>query len=195
MVKFDRAELLEFVRAMDRNLDGKAEVWIIGGAAAAIEHGALKRTSDIDVILAIGADIGSAAVAAVAETGLIVHVSGVTVATMPDGFEARMRPARGLRLRNLTLMVPDKYDLVLSKIAADRPHDLDVVEEICNKHHLSFTTLKKRFEEEVWNVSASGSRNLALSFVVAVARLYDQDLARQLAEKYGVPSPSLKVRK
>lgn len=187
--KFDRAELLSFVRAIDRNLEGKVEVWVIGGAAAAIEHGASKRTADIDVIHA-SASLDSALEAAVLETGLPVVVSGVGIAIMPDGFESRMRRARGLHLSNLILMIPEKYDLVLSKIAADRPHDLDVVEEIHREHRLSLATLTKRFEEEVWKVSASSERSLALSFVVAVSRLFGFKEAAKLATRYGVPTPT-----
>ena len=159
MKTFGRREILTFVRSMDESLKKKATLWIVGGAAAAIQYGAQKKTGDIDFIYSKGdaSDIGRASEEAAAKTGFPIAVSGAAagVTVMPDGFEGRLVDARGLKLSKLTLKVPDKYDLVLSKIAADRPHDMEVVAEVHQRHRLSLATLVERFDGEVLNVSAS----------------------------------------
>jgi hypothetical protein len=185
---FGRREILRFVRSMDESLKKKATLWIVGGAAAAIQYGAQKKTGDIDFIYAKGdaSDIGRASESAAAKTGFPIAVSGAAagVTVMPDGFEGRLVDARGLKLSKLSLKVPDKYDLVLSKIAADRPHDLEVVMEIHKRHKLSRSTLVERFESEVLNVSASGPRRLASAFVSAVSQLFGDAAASELEGRY-----------
>lgn len=159
-------------------------------------YGAEGMTSDIDVLSLAGSQtVFSRAVdRAREETGLAVGVSAAAVFTPPDGFEDRLRAARGLRMQRLTFKVPDKYDLALSKIAASgqRPHDLEAVARMHEKHHLSRKALVDRFEAEMQNVSVADSRQLSLTMAIAVARLYGYEAGKGLAEKYGVPAPRLK---
>ncbi len=125
-----------------------------------------------------------------------MSVSPATVTVIPDRFEGRLRPARGLRLRRLKFIVPEKYDLALSKIAAsmNRPHDLDAVLELHAKHRLSRRVLLARFDEEMARVSVTDERQLALAFAVAVAELYGDEAGRQVAGVYDVPAPKLKAK-
>ena len=196
---FDRRQLLTFLRAVDRNLESDAAVVVVGGAALSVAYGVEKRTSDIDVIDLVkgsNADLSNAVSKARKETGLAVSVSPATVTVIPDRFEGRLRPARGLRLRRLKFIVPEKYDLALSKIAAsmNRPHDLDAVLELHARHRLSKRVLLARFDGEMARVSVTDERQLALAFAVAVAELYGDEAGRQVAGAYDVPAPKLKAK-
>jgi len=196
VTRFGRAQLVAFLRAIDRNLTADVEILVVGGAAVVVGYGAEAMTSDIDVLKMVGSKeaFGEAVHNARQETGLAVGVSGATVFTSPDGFEERVRSARGLHMERLTFKVPEKYDLALSKIAASgqRPHDLEAVERMHVKHHLSRMTLVERFEREMRNVSVLDSRQLSLTVAIAVARLYGYEEGKELARKYGVPVPRLK---
>ncbi|HTQ76376.1 MAG TPA: DUF6036 family nucleotidyltransferase [Burkholderiales bacterium] len=193
---FDRQQLLTFLRAIDRNLRSEVEVVVVGGAALSIAYGVEKRTSDIDVIELKGSneDLARALRLAWEDTGLAVAISPATVTVIPDQFEGRLRKARGLRLRRLKFVVPEKYDLALSKIAAStaRPHDLDAVLDLHDKHRLSRNQLLARFDAEMARVSVADERQLALTMAVAVAELYGDQSAREFARRYGVPLPKLK---
>ena len=196
---FDRRQLLTFLRAVDRNLESDAAVVVVGGAALSVGYGVETRTSDIDVIDLVrgsNADLSTAVSKARKETGLAVSVSPATVTLIPDRFEGRLRPARGLRLRRLKFIVPEKYDLALSKIAASmtRPHDLDAVLELHARHRLSKKVLLARFDGEMARVSVADERQLALAFAVAVAELYGDEVGREVAGVYGVPAPKLKAK-
>jgi hypothetical protein len=193
--QFGRKEILAFVRAMDANLSHKTTLVVVGGAAAAIQYDVERPTGDIDLVHILDgseSDVDAAAKAAVEKTGMEISVSGAAagVAILPDGFEDRLVDARDLKLKRLTIKVPDKYDLVLSKIAADRPHDTEVVEELHKRHKLALGKLTKRFEAEMLNVSPAGARRMASAFVAAVAQLFGSAAAAELEAKYS----SMKLR-
>jgi Nucleotidyltransferase of unknown function (DUF6036) len=195
VTRFDRSQLVTFLRAIDRNLTADIKIVVVGGAAVVVGYGAEAMTSDIDVLSLAGSErIFSRAVdSARKETRLAVGVSGAAIFTSPDGFEDRLRSARGLRMQRLTFKVPEKYDLALSKIAASgqRPHDLEAVERMHQKHPLSRRALVERFEAEMQNVAVSDPRQLSLTMAIAVARLYGYEAGKKLAQKYGVPVPRL----
>ncbi len=192
MKRFDRAELLAFVRAVDRHLDDKVEILIIGGAAASIAYEAGVHTADLDVLeLRRGsADaLGRAAEGARRDTGLGVSISGAAVASLPDEFETRIRAVRGLRLENLSILVPDKYDIALSKTVRGYPHDLDAIEGIHAHHALSRKTLVHRFQTELLKTAVADPRKLALNMAMVAGRLYGFEEGRRLALTWGVPIP------
>jgi len=194
VIQFDRAQLVAFVRAMDRNLDAPATLMLVGGAAASLGYGAGVRTADIDVFNVLhgsSEQIIQAASAAREQTGLPVGVGAATVADLPYNYEDRIRQVRGLRMKNLTLLVPDKYDLALSKALRGYPHDIDAIQGIDEKHPLSQETLVARFEDELMNEAVAERRKIQLNVAMVVARLYGIEEGRKLAERWGVPSPQI----
>ncbi len=192
MTRFDRAQLIAFIRAVDRNLASKVSIVIVGGAAACVGHDSDVMTADIDVFeLRSGsaAVLARAADVARAQTGLAVSVGAAAVAELPENYESRLKPVRGLKLRKLTVMVPDKYDLALSKTLRGYPHDIDAIEGIDRRHRLSVKTLVGRFEAEPMNTAVADRRKIALNVAMVVARLRGFAAGRRLAEKWNVPVP------
>jgi len=192
VTRFDRAQLVAFIRAIDRNLAEKVEIVVIGGAAATVAYGANVTTADVDVFTVVTGAPGellAAAALARRQTGLGVNVGAAAVADLPYDYERRLKPIRGLKLNNLTILVPDKYDLVLSKTMRGYPHDIEAVEGISKHHRLARKTLVERFEKELMNVAVADPRKIALNVVMVVARLYGFEEGRKLAERWGVPVP------
>jgi hypothetical protein len=172
--RFDRAQLVTFVRALDRNLEGPARLLIVGGAAATLAYGANTNTSDIDVLNVLAgsdADIAAASSNARRQTNLAVDVSPAAVAELPYNYEDRVKELR-LGLRRLALVVPDKYDLVLSKAIRGWDNDLATIEAIHKHHRLARTTLLGRFETEVVKIATADPRNLRFNMLAIVDRLY-----------------------
>jgi Nucleotidyltransferase of unknown function (DUF6036) len=191
--RFDRAELVSFIRAVDRHLSDKVEILVIGGAAAALGYSAGVHTADVDVFeLRHGSAkaLAHAAEAARQETGLAVSVGAAAVASLPDEFESRVRSVRGLQLKKLSILIPDKYDIALSKTVRGYPHDIDAIEGIHAHHRLSPRTLVARFESELMKTAVADPRKLALNMAMVAARLYGFEKGRRLAEKWGVPIPA-----
>lgn len=193
MRRFDRAELVSFIRAVDRHLTEEVEILVIGGTAAVLGYNAGVHTADVDVFeLRRGSagDLGQAAERARQETGLAVSVGAAAVASLPDEFESRIRSVRGLQLKKLSILIPDKYDIALSKTVRGYPHDLDAIEGIHTHHRLSAKTLVARFEAELMKTAVADPRKLALNMAMVAARLYGFEEGRRLAQRWGVPIPT-----
>jgi hypothetical protein len=188
MIRFDRAQLVAFLRALDAQLDRPASVVVIGGAAAAVAYHAGTSTADIDLLHGWSRQIGAAALRARQQTGLAIAVGPAPIADLPYNYEDRLRPGRGLALRSLTLAFPEKYDLVLSKAVRNYQHDLDAMAGIHRRHRLSETTLVARFESEMGAAIADQAR-LRLNVALVAARLFGPDVGRRLAKRWGVPLP------
>jgi hypothetical protein len=188
LTRFDRRQLVAFVRALDRNLENPASVVVIGGAAAAMAYHAGTRTADIDIWQGMSEEILEAAARARRDTGLAIEIGSAAVADLPLNYEDRLRPARGLRLERLTLVFPDKYDLALAKAVRGYQHDIDAIEGIHRRHRLAPRTLIGRFEEEM-SAAIADPRKLRLNMAMVAARLYGFDEGRRLALRWGVPVP------
>jgi hypothetical protein len=192
LTRFDRAQLVAFIRALDRHPPEKARVVVIGGAAASVGYNSNTNTADIDVLNVLEGSMESLAEAADLarkETGLGVGLGAATVADLPYNYEPRLRPIRGLDLKNLTIIIPEKYDLALSKAMRAYEHDIVAVQGMNERHRLSQRTLVARFEKELMKEAVPDPRKIALNVVLIAERLYGFEPARRLAERWGVPVP------
>jgi hypothetical protein len=192
LTRFDRAQLAAFLRSIDRHLAEKLEATVIDGAAAAVGYDSNTRTSNVDVFSLRGSEkaLTQAAAQARQETGLGVAIGSAAVAHLPYNYETRLKPIRGLTLRKLTILVPDKYDLALSKTVRAYPHDIDAIEGIHESHRLARKTLIDRFESELLNQAIADRRKLALNMAMVIARIHGFEEGRKLAKRWSVPVPS-----
>lgn len=192
MIRFDRSQLIAFLRAIDRNLAEPVSLLLVGGAAASIAYGARIRTADIDVLHSSSDNVLTAARRARQQTGLGVTVGAAPVAELPYRFRERVKKVRGVEFDRLTITVPDKYDLVLSKALRAYPHDMEAISEIHAGHKLSRRTLVRRFETELMNLATADPARIRLNMAMLVSRLYGFDEGRNLAERWGVPVPRVR---
>ena len=86
---FDRAEIERFLRAVDKALQKRATIILIGGGAVAVKYRVDLPTSDIDTFDAIGNDLRRAIDVAREATGLPMPFEQSGVADGPYGFEDR----------------------------------------------------------------------------------------------------------
>ena len=193
--KFDREQLLAFIQAIDRNLPEETSVVLVGGSAAIIGYGSPVRTSDVDVFVGLTDGFVEAGLEAQKETGLAIGIEQSALTDIPYNYEDRVRAVKIPRLKRLTVIVPDKYDLVLSKTIRGYPHDLEAIEGIHKQHPLVLKTLVERFETELVGIVNSNPRILRQNVVAVVAALFGVSEARKLAESWGLPTPSTKSKK
>ena len=67
---------------------------------------------------------------------------------MPTNYEERLTEAP-YQYPKINLVIPDIYDLVLSKLERNSPKDQADVEYLSKQNKLSFKLLRKRFDEEL----------------------------------------------
>ena len=115
-----------FLDELDQAISEPIELHCIGGFVVSLLYGLPRPTGDVDYVAAIPryrieeleqlAGRGSK-LAAKYE----VHLQHVTVATMPEDYESRLKEMFPGRLKKLKIFAPDAYDLVLSKLERNRP--------------------------------------------------------------------------
>ncbi len=184
-IRYDRRQLLAFLRTMDRHLERETELWLVGGSAACLAYEADVRTNDVDVFkLAAGSqeDVAKAAQRAREETGISIGIGPGAVAGLPDGSEERFKHL-ALGLRRLQIWAPDKYDLVISKALRGAEHDLQAIVSIHARHRLSRKTLVKRIEEEH---IVGNERSQKLSVLVVIERLFGNEWARRIGKRWRI---------
>jgi uncharacterized nucleotidyltransferase DUF6036 len=178
--RFDRSQVISFLHVLDAYLTSDLDMFVVGGMAAILGYHADVKTADIDVYAiesGTDADLQQAARNARKMTGLDLSIGIVTIAELPYEYEDRTKAVRGVEFRKLTVTVPDKYDLVLSKAIRAYPHDLDAIRSIHEHHHCSEKILAKRFET-FWKFANTNPRSFALNMVAVMQVLYGEDRAK-----------------
>ena len=167
-------ELRRFLEGVDGALHGKAEVVVIGGAAAAIEYGVATGTRDIDTWTTVQKDLAIAVERARQVTGLAVPFAQSGVADGPADFESRLERALP-HLGRLTVMVPEKHDLVLMKALRGDEHDLQAIEAIHQRAPLDLGILLDRYQGEM-GAAIIDPRRLKGHVLTMVERLFPEQL-------------------
>ncbi len=171
---YSPADLRRFLTAVDGALGRRAEVVVIGGAAAAVAYGFAGATRDIDTWTPVGRELATAAERARQATGLDVPLARSTVADGPHDFESRLERALP-RLRRLKVMVPEKHDLVLMKVLRGDEHDLEAIEAIHRRSPLDLATLVRRYRDEM-GATVVDPRRLRGQFLTMVERLFPDEV-------------------
>ncbi len=128
-MSYSATDLRRFLEELDRNLTRPCELVVIGGAAGALMYGVTSATKDIDVWNArYDSDLVQALALTRQRLGLDVELAGAPVAHPPYEFEDRLVLLGGLS--TLQVRIPERYDLVLLKIArcfaGDRAHIMEM---------------------------------------------------------------------
>ena len=85
-------------------------------------------------------------------------------------------PVTDLGLIRLTVVVPERHDLALMKTIRGYQHDVEVIERIHRRQHLSLETLRSRFVSEMGHV-VSDPRIVRLNLYQVVERLFGREQA------------------
>jgi len=189
MHRFDRSEVILFLRVLDGFLKDDLEIFVIGGLAAILGYDADVKTSDMDVFtINVGseADLKRAMRNAYDVTGIDLLMDRAAIAQLPHNYEDRTKLLRGVSFKKLTVVVPDKYDLVLSKALRAYGHDLAAIQSIHEQHPLSEKTLATRFESEFRNEVVGDPRKLAFNMVIVMRLLYGEERAKHYMDKWGL---------
>jgi hypothetical protein len=190
--KYSKAELLAFLRRLDQRLEEPATFTVIGGAAAVLAYGATKPTGDIDTWGSVPSSVEKAALEILNRGDEFVPIGSAGVADLPYEAEDRFRPAP-LGLAKLEVLVPDRYDLALSKTVRGYAHDFDAIEEMHQRRRFSMKKLVQRFERELDGIANTDKRKLRLNVAVLIARLFGKKAGEEVADRWGVTPPRLKT--
>ena len=142
-----------FLRDLDQRVGGPTELHCLGGFVIASMHNFTRVTADVDVIQARGTS--AAEVAKLAGRGSPLHtqhkvyIDIVTVASVPEDYEARLIPLFPTTFARLRLMALEPHDLVLAKLARNIDRDREDVRRLATNGELDTDVLQRRYDEEL----------------------------------------------
>lgn len=175
MTRYDTAQLRAYLEAIDRHLDVHVELVVIGGSAALLQHGAHSATRDIDAFAGDVASVQVAARHAAAEIGYAVPIDSAAIADLPSHYDQRLEEPLP-HLKKLRLRVPDRYDLILSKLLRASAGDLVVCREIHAHSPLDAHVLIKRYLDEM-NHAIGRQADHDQNLVAAIEYLWNAERA------------------
>ncbi len=110
LTRFDTAEIVRFLVALDDALASRLRVVVIGGSALALGYGVAAATSDVDTYESRNDLLDEAARVARHVTGLSIPIANSGIAQFPPGYDDRL--VRVLPdLAHLELWVPTRMTL------------------------------------------------------------------------------------
>lgn len=176
-----RKEMIKFFKELDKLLEERVELTVIGGTAMVLGYASERMTHDCDPWGKIEKMILEKWGDAEKMSGVKISIdTAAGVAQMPDGFEDRLEEV-DLKLKNLVIRYPDKYDLALSKISRLLGNDLDDILWLHKQHKLDLDILVERYKEEFRIVYVGNTRNLDLNFLDAIEELYGVSVREKVA--------------
>lgn len=180
--KFTRRELERFFVEMDKNFPDSGRVVVIGGAAAILQYGSNQHTADIDTYSVAPPGLEGAIRKAWATTGLGISVQYAAVADAPYGYEDRLERLVSPHLEHLQVLVPERHDLALMKMARGEERDLVALTEMHAHQRFDLETLVTRYLDEMGHV-VQDARILQQKFLVSVQRLFGEEAVQQTRER------------
>ncbi len=142
---------LEFLTSVDTALPESLELHCVGGFVVSLFYGLPRPTGDIDYWTAIpNLDLDELAgpdSALAKKYG--VYLRRVAVNNIPEEYVTRLEEMFPGQFKNLRLLAPDPYDLILSKIERNSGKDRDDAEYLFKSQKLSSEILRDRYHTEM----------------------------------------------
>ncbi len=139
---FGRDEILGFLGEIDRHMDQRTGIEIVGGAAALLAYGAQTPTNDIATLTSVDERIGLAG--HLTTSKIPINCARPVV---PTGYEDN-RTRLDLPLCNLQVWVPDRYRLLLMMAVRASRRDMEVVAEMHRAMPFDLEILVERWNDQ-----------------------------------------------
>ncbi len=143
-----------FLIDLDAACPGPLRMLCIGGFAISLYYELTRPTVDIDVVDVMPND-AKQTLAALAGQGTALHkrhkvyLQIVGVAQLPYHYEERVRLMPMPFLRHLSIVVPDPYDLALSKVSRNLEIDFEDVLALARSREFDLQLLNDRYQTEL----------------------------------------------
>jgi hypothetical protein len=154
---------LSFLRDVDDQLSGPAELHCFGAFVLLEEHQIPIATGDLDFFNAIGVPKDELIRLAGRDSELCrrhkVYLDLVTIATIPDRYDERLHDMSTPGFRHLRLRAFERHDLILAKLARDNDRDREDLKRVATSAGLDPAVLKQRYYDEMRYQSTNETRD------------------------------------
>src|SRR3989338_6505899 len=183
-MSYTREDLLRFLNAVDKEMIHPTRLIIIGGASLTLAYNFSNTTIDMDLLSMITAELNEAIEKAKSQTRLNITVSTANVYADLLHLEDRLHTPEDLNvLKKLQILIPEKHDLALMKMARSEPRDLDDINELHKSDPLNPTVLLQRFRTELLPLNSGDDRLIKDRFLDMIEVLFGEALADEYEGK------------
>ena len=139
----------QFLTEFDGLLAEPLSLYRIGGFAFSFFYSTARDTADLDYCSVVPANVVN--LEQLAGRGSLLHqkhkvcLHRVAVNTMPDGFAERSTEMLPGHFKQLRLLVPDPYDIILSKLERNDSKDRDDANLLFRSYKLEVKKLRDRY--------------------------------------------------
>ncbi|CAN5513666.1 hypothetical protein BH10BDE1_BH10BDE1_13790 [soil metagenome] len=181
MKRYSDQEIIEFLKAIDRNLKTEHKIVIIGGTAATIGYGFKNATQDIDTANSVKG-LKKAIELAQKETGFDIPVGEAAVFDAPYEHESRLIQFEPHNFKNLKVLYPEAMDLIFMKMMRLETHDLLAIKHIQREIKATPDQFLYRFKKEMSHVTKN-RRDLEFNFLAMMEELFGEETSRRINAK------------
>ena len=173
--KFDREDLIAFLRVLDARLTRPGTIRLIGGAVVGLCYLPAYQTRDIDYAWA-DREVQAAITELEAERPDFVLTAQTGVYFAPYAHEQRLVTLDIPGLTRLNVEVPERHDLAIMKASRGFDRDVEALAQIHAIEPFDLRTLVERFNE-TW---VTGPQRLSdLGFLNLIETLFGPERAEQ----------------
>ena len=144
----------EFLDQIDGRLSAPVDLHCLGGFVVSVCYGLQRPTADLDVLPAASrrnldelATLGGKGSPLARQHR--VNIDIVTVATVPESYERRLKRIFRDRFTTLRLFALDSYDLILAKLERNHEVDRDDVRYLATAVPLDVSALRELYVREL----------------------------------------------
>jgi hypothetical protein len=177
--RFGRDEILAFLADIDQGLAETVLMEIVGGAAALLAYGAHTPTKDINSYSDFDEGILRAALRAAHRIPL-----QRTVKPKPPFNHEERRQRLTLPPGKLVVWVPERHDVLFTKLARAARHDLEVIEEMHRAKPFDLQVVVERYNDEIVR-TFGGNDHYHRQLQLLIDRLFGARSFRRLAKLTG----------
>ncbi len=137
---------------IDDVLTESLELHCVGGFVVVYFYGFPRTTGDIDFFTAVPANTNLIEIAGEGSPLAKKHkvwLHKANVMSLPEDYDKRLTEMFPGQFKNIKLLAPDPYDLILSKLERNEGYDRDDADYLFKTEKLDLQTLRDRYEKEL----------------------------------------------
>lgn len=163
----------------DKYLTQKTDLVLIGGTALVVKYLSPRATLDVDSYSAISKELKEAWKKAEKKIGVTIPLSKSPISEGPYNMEDRFTSYDDLKLKFLSIYVPDPVDILLMKVTRLFGKDRDDIKHLIKHSKIKESILLKRYFEEMDYV-VGNTETILSHYLIAI----EDNFGKKIADKH-----------
>ncbi len=176
---FNKSIIDQIFIETDKYLTQKTDLVLIGGTALVVKYLSPRATLDVDSYSAISKELKEAWKKAEKKIGVTIPLSKSPISEGPYNMEDRFTSYDDLKLKFLSIYVPDPVDILLMKVTRLFGKDRDDIKHLIKHSKIKESILLKRYFEEMDHV-VGNTETILSHYLIAI----EDNFGKKIADKH-----------